>query len=107
MGDLGVVGGGFTTQGAHNIIEPLALGKPVLTGPATGTIEYPFVEAEAAGVARALPDADALALALISGFAPEPSLIEAFIHAHAGGTERTIAALPHLLAAARLSPSTA
>lgn len=103
MADLAVVGGGFTPHGAHNIIEPLALGKPVLTGPNTGTIEYPFVEAEAAGVARSVPDAAALAAALIAGFAPDPAQITAFFAAHAGGAKRTLAAMPGCLAA--VSPS--
>ncbi len=98
MADLVVVGGGFTPHGAHNIIEPLALGKPVLTGPATGTIEYPFTEAEAAGVARSVPDAAGLEQALIGGFEPDPAVIRAFFTAHAGGAERTLAALPGVLA---------
>lgn len=103
MADLVVVGGGFTPHGAHNIIEPLALRKPVLTGPATGTIEYPFAEAEAAGVARSVPDAEGLAQALIGGFEPDPAAIAGFFSAHSGGAARTLAALPGLLAA--VSPS--
>ena len=100
MADLVVVGGGFTPAGAHNIIEPLAMGKPVLTGPVTWPIEYPFAEAEAAGVARSVPDATGLEQALISGFEPDPAQIAAFFAAHAGGAERTLAALPEVLARA-------
>jgi 3-deoxy-D-manno-octulosonic-acid transferase len=33
LADRVIVGGGFTPRGAHNIIEPLMLMKPVLTGP--------------------------------------------------------------------------
>ncbi|NND22229.1 MAG: 3-deoxy-D-manno-octulosonic acid transferase [Silicimonas sp.] len=48
--DAVVVGGGFLESSAHNIIEPLALGKPVITGPSIWSIEFPAVEAQAAGV---------------------------------------------------------
>ncbi|HLQ18276.1 MAG TPA: glycosyltransferase N-terminal domain-containing protein, partial [Tabrizicola sp.] len=50
LADRVVVGGGFQPKGSHNIIEPLALKKPVLVGPHIQTIEYPAVEAMAAGV---------------------------------------------------------
>lgn len=96
MADTVIVGGGFNPKGAHNISEPLVLGKPVLTGPHTGTIEYPFVEAETAGVARSVPDAEALAQALIAGFSPERAAIEAFLAAHCGATEKTLTALDRL-----------
>jgi 3-deoxy-D-manno-octulosonic-acid transferase len=99
MADRVIVGGGFNPKGAHNISEPLALLKPVLTGPHTFTIEYPFAEAEAAGVALSVPDAAALSDALIFGFNPSRAQIEAFLAAHAGATEKTMAALPKLLAA--------
>lgn len=92
-----VVGGGFSPKGAHNIIEPLALKKPVLVGPETFTIEYPFVEAEAAGVARSVPDADGLATALIARKDPTPAQIEAFFAAHAGATQRTLAGISRLM----------
>ncbi len=101
MSDQVIVGGGFTAKGAHNIIEPLALKKPVLTGPEVWTIEYPFAEAEDAGVAHRVADADALAAALITGDGPTPAQIEAFFAAHAGGAKRTLAALPEVLARAR------
>ena len=103
MADQVIVGGGFNPKGAHNIIEPLALRKPVLTGPHTGTIEYPFAEAEAAGVALSVPDAEALGRALIGGFHPDASQIEAFFEAHAGATQKTLQAIPRLLAQVRPS----
>lgn len=101
MADAVVVGGGFTPMGAHNIIEPLALRKPVITGPEIGTIEYPFIEAEAARVAARVPDATALATALSSDQAPDPARIDAFFTAHAGGVARFLAALPQVLMQAR------
>ncbi|RUS59123.1 3-deoxy-D-manno-octulosonic acid transferase [Pseudorhodobacter sp. E13] len=92
-----VVGGGFTPKGAHNIIEPLALKKPVLVGPETFTIEYPFAEAQAAGVARSVPDFDALAQALVAPADPSAQAIDGFFAAHAGATPRTLAGIQRLL----------
>lgn len=101
MADAVVVGGGFTPHGAHNIIEALALGKPVITGPEIGTIEYPFVEAEAAGVARRVRDARELADAL-RGIGPgDRDAIDNFLAAHSGGVARLLDALPQALAGAR------
>lgn len=97
MADQVIVGGGFNPKGAHNIIEPLALKKPILTGPHIGTIEYPFVEAEAAGVAQSVPDAAALAQALLLPVSSDPAQIDAFFAAHSGATEKTLTALDHLL----------
>ena len=97
MADQVVVGGGFSRAGAHNISEALVLGKPVLTGPFIHTIEYPFLEALAAGVVLSVPDGAALADALVQGFRPPPREIAAFLHAHDGATLRTLAALPELL----------
>jgi 3-deoxy-D-manno-octulosonic-acid transferase len=97
MADTVIVGGGFTPKGAHNIIEPLALRKPVLTGPETWTIEFPFVEAQAAGVAQSVPDGAALLAALEESATPDPAAIEAFFNAHSGATARSIAALNELL----------
>jgi 3-deoxy-D-manno-octulosonic-acid transferase len=99
MADVVVVGGGFTPKGAHNIIEPLALGKPVIVGPETWTIEYPAEEAIAAGVCRRVaPEALVEALAPDADH-PTPEAINAFLADHAGAVERTLAALAPLLAA--------
>ncbi len=97
MGDQVIVGGGFTPKGAHNIIEPLALKKPVLVGPHVGTIEYPFTEAQAAGVAQSVADADALASALMSPLRTDTNRINAFLDAHSGATQMTLAALDTLM----------
>ena len=97
MADAVVVGGGFTPHGAHNIIEPLAVGKPVITGPEIGTIEYPFVEAEAAGVARRVRDAGELAGALEEIGTGDKAAIDRFLAAHSGGVRRLLAALPAAL----------
>ena len=98
MADRVVVGGGFLPSGAHNIIEPLALRRPVIVGPNTGTIEYPAEEAIAAGVCLRVTR-EGLADALLPGaFAPAPERIEAFFNAHSGAARRTADAV------ARISP---
>lgn len=101
MADRVIVGGGFTPHGAHNVIEPLAVRKPVIVGPEIWTIEYPAVEAIAAGVCLHVQDTAALeaALAPDADFAPSEATIAAFFDAHSGATARTLAALPALLAA--------
>ena len=101
LSDVVVVGGGFMPKGSHNIIEPLALGKPVIVGPETWTIEYPAEEAIAAGVCRRVAPEE-LAAALAPG-APEPSpeAIRRFLDDHAGAVGKTLAAIPRLLATRR------
>ena len=95
--DRVLVGGGFTPKGAHNIIEALAQGKPVLVGPETWTIEYPAEEAIAAGICRRVEAGD-LTEALL---APTPDgledRIEGFLREHSGAVDKTLDALPGLL----------
>jgi 3-deoxy-D-manno-octulosonic-acid transferase len=93
LADRVVTGGGFTPHGAHNIIEPLALQRPVIVGPEIHTIEYPAVEAIAAGVCLRVETPKALAAALTDWPGPTPAAITAFFIAHSGATERTLAAL--------------
>jgi 3-deoxy-D-manno-octulosonic-acid transferase len=109
--DAAVAGGGFLPSGAHNVIEPLALRRPVFTGPHTWTIEYPAAEAEAAGVLSICPDVPAMAgriAALLADPAAQVRLseqAEAFFAAHAGATARAMAVLgPILEARGRVSP---
>lgn len=52
LADRIVVGGGFSAQGSHNIIEPLLHGKPVIVGPSIWTIDFPAVEALESGVCQ-------------------------------------------------------
>jgi 3-deoxy-D-manno-octulosonic-acid transferase len=93
LADRVVTGGGFTPHGAHNIIEPLALKRPVIVGPEIHTIEYPAVEAIAAGVCLRVETAQALTAALTGWPGPTPDAIQTFFAAHSGATERTLAAL--------------
>lgn len=97
LADRVVTGGGFTPHGAHNIIEPLALKRPVIVGPEIHTIEYPAVEAIAAGVCHRVETAEALTRALTDWQGPGQGTIETFFAAHSGATARTIAALDRAL----------
>ncbi|MBF8223561.1 lipid IV(A) 3-deoxy-D-manno-octulosonic acid transferase [Halomonas sp. 328] len=72
-GDLAFVGGSLVPVGGHNLLEPAALGVPVLTGPALANFEE---VAEALREAEALvevADGMALAEALEALFADEPA----------------------------------
>ncbi len=51
--DIAFVGGSLVASGGHNMLEPAALGKPVLTGPSV----FNFLE-----ISRTLEQADALAV---------------------------------------------
>jgi 3-deoxy-D-manno-octulosonic-acid transferase len=67
--DVAFVGGSLLPFGAHNLIEPLAVGTPVVVGPHT----FNFAEATAgaidAGAALRVEDADALIAAVAALFA--------------------------------------
>jgi 3-deoxy-D-manno-octulosonic-acid transferase len=96
LADRVVVGGGFQPKGSHNIIEPLALKRPVIVGPQIQTIEYPAVEAIAAGVC--LQTTAARLVQDVQDW-PDPTTeaMAAFMAAHSGATRRTLAALDSLL----------
>ena len=91
--DRAIVGGGFVPQGAHNIIEPLALRKPVVVGPYIWTITYPVTDAEAAGVCTIVPTQKALVAAIQSPSTVSTSMIDQFYDKHAGGVNRTVTAI--------------
>ncbi|MEM6385420.1 MAG: glycosyltransferase N-terminal domain-containing protein [Pseudomonadota bacterium] len=90
--DAVIVGGGFTEKGAHNVIEPLSLGKPVITGPSVWTIEFPAVEAEAAGVLTVVKDPTALPDAVRAALGAS-NAAEAFHAAHQGASRRILDAI--------------
>lgn len=91
--DRAIVGGGFVPSGAHNIIEPLAVKKPVIVGPHIWTIAYPAGEAIAAGVCIQVQDADALCDAVQHPAPISDAQISKFYADHAGGVARTLAAI--------------
>jgi 3-deoxy-D-manno-octulosonic-acid transferase len=97
--DRAVIGGGFVPKGAHNVIEPLALKKPVIVGPYIWTIAYPAAEAIAAGVCHKLQSADELLPAVQTPQNVSDSQIGTFYAAHSGGVARTLAAITKALKA--------
>lgn len=94
-----VVGASFVPMGAHNVIEPLALRKPVMVGPSIWGIEYPGVEALEAGVLQQHMDIPGLSRALVDLLtSPERQAratagAEAFYAEHGGSTRRHMAVL--------------
>ncbi len=93
LSDRVVTGGGFTPHGAHNIIEPLALKRPVIVGPEIHTIEYPAVEAITAGVCLRVETPAALTAALTDWPGPDAQAISSFFTAHSGAALKTLQAL--------------
>lgn len=96
LADRVVVGGGFQPKGSHNIIEPLAIKRPVLVGPKIQTIEYPAVEAIAAGVCLQTT-AERLVQDVQEWPGPTEAAMAAFMAAHSGGTARTLDAIGAIL----------
>lgn len=96
------VGGGFVEKGAHNVIEPLALGKPVVTGPHVWTIEYPGVEAEEAGVLVICKKGHGLASCLSSLKSAGAEPAKKFHSDYAGASERLVDAIIAELGSVRL-----
>lgn len=95
--DRAIVGGGFVPKGAHNVIEPLAVKKPVIVGPHIWTIEYPATEAIEAAVCQLVPTKAALLAEVQSSTNVTDAQITAFYEDHAGGVARTLAAIPEAL----------
>ena len=94
-----VVGGSFVDSGAHNVIEPLALKKPVMVGPSIWGIEYPGVEALGAQVLQQHINIQSLSAALVhlltdaQAYANAIAGAEAFYAEHGGATEKHMAVL--------------
>ena len=95
--DRAIVGGGFVTKGAHNIIEPLALKKPVIVGPHIWTIEYPATEAIEAGVCHHVKTPAELHAAVSNPRDVPDAAIQTFYDEHSGGVEKTMAAIKESL----------
>ncbi|TDW59099.1 3-deoxy-D-manno-octulosonic-acid transferase [Oceanimonas baumannii] len=69
--DLAFVGGSLIARGGHNLLEPAALGKPVLSGPSTFNFSDITRELRQAGGAKIVTDSNMLAQQLIQLFEHE------------------------------------
>lgn len=104
LADIVIVGGGFTPTGAHNVIEPLALKKPVFVGPYTWTIEFPALEAIEAGVLTQCQSIDALVEEMqlrlddAETMAQNQQAAEAFYQQYSGAVGKMIKAIDAVLA---------
>ncbi|WP_312437085.1 lipid IV(A) 3-deoxy-D-manno-octulosonic acid transferase [Janthinobacterium sp.] len=101
--DCAFVGGSLLPLGGQNLIEPAALGKPVLIGQHTFNFALVTEQAIAAGGAVLVLDADAL-MAQAASLLQDPVRLAdmgaralAFAAQHRGATPRTIAAIKPLL----------
>ena len=101
--DVAFVGGSLLPLGGQNLIEPAALGKPVLIGPHTFNFELVTQEAVAAGGAVRVadaPDLMAQAVTLLNDTEVRSAMgakALAFANQHRGATARTLAALVPLI----------
>jgi len=66
--DVTFLGGTLAEVGGHNILEPAALGKPVLVGPHTGNIQESCLSLIEAGAALQVDGSEELATALLRLF---------------------------------------
>jgi 3-deoxy-D-manno-octulosonic-acid transferase len=101
--DVALLGGSFLPHGAQNLIEPCALGKPVVIGPSTYNFAQAAAAAVAAGAALPVPDFASgveTALRLLDQPQRLAACAEAglrFAEAHRGATGRILGLLPESL----------
>ena len=101
--DVAFVGGSLLPLGGQNLIEPAALGKPVLIGPHTFNFALVTEDALAAGGARRVADAAELmsqAARLLGDAAARDAMGRdalAFANQHRGATGRTLVMLRGLV----------
>lgn len=102
--EVAIVAGSFAPLGGHNLIEACAAGVPVIVGPHTFNFAQAVQDAMAEGAAlRAESPQEAVELAhTLLANKPRRCAMQAAAYqwtaAHAGATQRTLAALAHLLA---------
>jgi 3-deoxy-D-manno-octulosonic-acid transferase len=101
--DVAFIGGSLVPVGGQNLIEPCALGKPVLMGPSDFNFADAAKQAEAAGAMVRVIDANHFATtarALLDDDERRAAMSQhalAFAAAHRGATEKTVALITHLL----------
>ncbi|NRB01010.1 MAG: hypothetical protein HRU32_14560 [Rhodobacteraceae bacterium] len=99
LSDIVFVGASLVEKGGHNIIEPLAQGKPVLMGPSFYGVAFPANEAAEAGAFESLPTAEDVAKRSLELFSDASALramsqnAAQFNGTHTGAAQRTIDAI--------------
>lgn len=103
LADIAFVGGSLVPNGGHNLLEPAALGKPVLSGPHLFNFLEISAQLRAAGALREVQDAAQLAQA-VSELWGDPGGTQAMrdaglgvLKANQGALERLLAGLGRLL----------
>ena len=71
VSDVAFVGGSLVNTGCHNVLEPAALGLPVIVGPSQFNFQSICEQLESAGALKTVPDANGLAQAVLQVFADE------------------------------------
>ena len=89
VADIVFVGGSLVAAGGHNLLEPAARGKPVLTGPHVENFREAAELLTRCGAASTITDAPSLGAALV-GLLAEPPLRE-----HRGAAGRAAVASRH------------
>ncbi|MFY9326547.1 MAG: lipid IV(A) 3-deoxy-D-manno-octulosonic acid transferase [Georgfuchsia sp.] len=94
--DIAFVGGSLIDHGGQNLIEPCAIGRPVLIGPSTFNFARAADDAVAAGACRRVANAEEMMSATVS-LLEDAQLREdmsqkalVFASAHRGATQRTM-----------------
>lgn len=103
LADSAFVGGSLVANGGHNLLEPAALGKPVLSGPHLFNFLEIAAQLRAAGALSEVADADALAQR-VAQLWREPETADAMraaglavMQANQGALARLLAGLGRLL----------
>ncbi|MCY1300409.1 3-deoxy-D-manno-octulosonic acid transferase [compost metagenome] len=103
LADIAFVGGSLVPNGGHNLLEPAALGKPVLSGPHLFNFLEIAAQLREAGALAEVADAGQLA-AQVAGLWADPSLAAAMrdaglgvLKANQGALERLLGGIARLL----------
>ena len=105
--DVAFVGGSLLPFGGHNVLEPAALGTPVLVGPHTFNFAEIVRLLREAGGLQVVDDAMQLAKAALSWLCDSSerdrvgSSAREFVHRQRGATHRTVGVIGDLLATRR------
>ena len=96
LADIALVGGSLVANGGHNLLEPAALGKPVLSGPHLFNFLEIAAQLREAGALREVADAEQLAT-VVAELLQQPQQAEQMRLAGLGVMARNQGALARLL----------